>query len=119
MLSKRLREKHDCTGLHGSNRHGNVAVPGEEDDRQRRVRVGKLLLQVEAAQSREADVEQEASRSMPSGAAQERLSSREDFHDQSHVREQSSEGIANGPFIVDDEDNRAVGAQRRSEEHMS
>src|SRR2546425_1272829 len=114
LLPKRLREKLDCTGLHGSNRHGNVAVPGEEDDRQRRVGVGKRLLQVEAAQSREADVEQEASRSMPSGAAQERLSAREDFHGQPHGREQSSEGIAKGPVIVDDEDDGALGAHRIS-----
>src|SRR5207244_13514412 len=74
LLAKRLREKLDCAGLHGPDRHGDITVPGEEDDRQRRVRVGKLLLQVEAAQSREADVEHEASWRMPSRAAQERLS---------------------------------------------
>src|SRR2546425_3982731 len=109
LLPKRLREKLDCTGLHGSNRHGNVAVPGEEDDRQRRVGVGKRLLQVEAAHSREADVEQEASRSMPSGAAQEGRGAREDFHGQPPRREQSSEGIAKGPVIVNDEDDRTLG----------
>ena len=59
-------------------------------------------------------VEQEASRSMPSGAAQERLSAREDFHGQPHGREQSSEGIAKGPVIVDDEDDRALEAHRIS-----
>src|SRR6267143_508356 len=92
LLAKRLREKLDGAGLHGPDRHGNVAVSGEEDDRQRRVRVGKLLLQVEAAQSREADVEHEASWRMPSRAAQECLSAREDFHGQPHGREQSPEG---------------------------
>src|SRR3989442_3725575 len=49
---------------------------------------------------------------MPSRAAQERLSAREDFHGQPHGREQSPEGIAKRPVIVDDEDDRALGAHR-------
>src|SRR5437016_14103162 len=49
---------------------------------------------------------------MPSRAAQERLSAREDFHGQPHGREQSPEGIAKGPVIVDDEDDRALRAHR-------
>src|SRR5258708_23904468 len=70
LLAKRLREKLDRTGFHGPDGHGNVAVPGQEDDRQRRVRVGEFLLKVKAAQTREADIKHEASWRMPSRATQ-------------------------------------------------
>src|SRR5206468_2794538 len=94
LLAKRLGKKLDGTRLHGADRHGNVAVPGEEDDGQRHVRVGKFLLKVEAAQPGEADVEHETSWSMPLRAAQERLSAREDFYGDSHRHEQAPEGFA-------------------------
>src|SRR5437879_13057490 len=60
LLAKRLREKLDRAGFPGPDRHGDITVPGEKDDRQRRVRVGEFLLKVEAAQPRQADVEHEA-----------------------------------------------------------
>src|SRR5205823_3259623 len=59
LLAKRLRQKLDRTGFHGPNGHGDVAVTSEKDDGQRRVRFGELPLKLEAAQPREAHVEDE------------------------------------------------------------
>ena len=83
LFAKWLRQKFDRAGLHGPDRHGNVAVPGEEDDRQRRVRIGKLALKVEATQPREPHVEHETARSIGSRRAQKRLGAREDRHGES------------------------------------
>src|ERR1700704_6363580 len=44
LLAERLRQKLHRAGFHGPDGHGDVAVAGEEDDRQRRVGLGKLLL---------------------------------------------------------------------------
>ena len=57
LLAKRLRQKLNRARLHCSNRHGDVAVAGEENDRQGRICVGKLSLEIQPAQPRQADVE--------------------------------------------------------------
>src|SRR5204863_6328342 len=62
LLAKRFRQELDRTGFHGPNRHGDVAVTGEKDDGQRRVRTGELALKLEAAEPRESYVEDEAPR---------------------------------------------------------
>ena len=44
LLAERLRQELHGAGLHGLDRHGDVAMPGEEDDWQCRVRLGQLAL---------------------------------------------------------------------------
>src|SRR6185369_16566979 len=105
LLAKRLREELDRPGLHGPDRHGDVAVAGEEDDRQGRVGAGELSLQVEAAQPREAHVEDKTSRRIDSGPLQECLSAREDLDRQAHGGEEPPERVADGGVVIDDEDN--------------
>src|SRR5207247_3367214 len=62
LLAERLRQELHGAGLHGLDRHGDVAMPGEKDDWQCRVRLGQLALQVQTAQPWQAPVEPEASR---------------------------------------------------------
>ena len=112
LLAKRLGQELDRAGFHRANRHGNVAVTREKDDRQRCVRVGKLSLEIEPALPREAHVEDEATRSIPSGRTEERLSRREHFDGHPDRREESAEGVADGSVVVDDEDNGCLGAHR-------
>ena len=80
---------------------GDVAVAGEEDDRQGRVGAGELSLKVEAAQPREAHVEDKASRRIDSGSLQERLGAREDLDRKAHGGEEPPERVADGWVVVD------------------
>src|SRR5258708_6092001 len=79
LLAERLRQKLHRTGFHGPDRHGDVAVAGEEDDRQRRVRLGKLLLEIQPAQPRQAHVEHETARRVGATGTQECLRAGEDL----------------------------------------
>src|ERR1700722_6499625 len=64
LIAERLRQELDGAALHRVHRHWNVAVPGDEDDRQVPVGCGKLALKIETALSRKPDVEHEASRTI-------------------------------------------------------
>jgi len=56
LITKRFREKVHRAGLQGLHRHWNVTMSGDEHDLDRWIRIGKLTLQIEAAQSRESHV---------------------------------------------------------------
>jgi hypothetical protein len=107
LLAKRLGQELDRARLHGPDRHGNVAVPGEEDDRQGRVGAGQLALQIEPAEPGEPHVEHDAARRVGSRAAQEGLGARENLDAQPHRGEQASQGLADGLVVIDHEDDGA------------
>ena len=89
-------------------------MTGEEDDRQRGVRVRQLPLEVETAESRQPHVEDQAARHVPPGRAEERLGGREHLDGHAHRRQQTAQRLAHGPVVVDDEDDGRVGAHGRS-----
>ena len=87
-------------------------MAGEKDDRQGDVGIGELSLKFEAAQSREAHVEDETAGSIPSGSAQERLSVREHLHRHAYRAQEATERLADRPVVVDHEDDGGLGAHR-------
>ena len=60
LIAKRLGQEFDRAGLHGAHRHRDVAVPGDEDDREVEPRLRDFALEIEPAQARHADVEHQA-----------------------------------------------------------
>jgi len=50
------------SSLQGLHRHRDITMSGNAHDRDCWIRVGKLVLQIEAAQSRQSDVKDEAAR---------------------------------------------------------
>ena len=62
LLVERLGEELDRAGLHRAHGHRNVAVPGDEDDRQSDACFRELLLKGESAHARQPHVEHEAAR---------------------------------------------------------
>src|SRR4029434_9590642 len=56
LVTKRLREKVHRASLQGLHRHWNVTMSGDEHDLHRWIRMGKLTLKIEAAQSGESHV---------------------------------------------------------------
>ena len=106
LLAERLRQELDRARLHGPDRHRNVAVTRDEDDRQRRVGAGQLPLEVEAAEPGEAYVDHHASRRVGSWTAEKRLRAREDLDAHPHRGQEPLERFAHGPVVVDHEDDR-------------
>ena len=62
LVAKWLGKEVDCSGLHGPDRHRNVAMGRNEDDRYHNARGAKFRLQIEAAQARQPNVQDEATR---------------------------------------------------------
>src|SRR3546814_4390475 len=57
LIADRLGQKIDRAGFHRLHRHGDVAVPGQEDDGFGNTRRGQMLLEVEPARARHSYVE--------------------------------------------------------------
>ncbi len=75
--------------------------------------IDKLSLKVEAAEPRDAYVEDGATRRIPPGSTEARLSGREDFYGHSYKGDEPVERVANGSLVVDDEDDRCLRALHR------
>ena len=60
LVAERLGQELDGAGLHRPHRHRDVAIAGDEDDRQLRLGLRQLALHVETAAPREAHVEHDA-----------------------------------------------------------
>ena len=71
LIAKRLGEKIDGAGFHGLHRHGNVAVPGHEYNRNVDVRLAELGLEIEPAEPRQPDIQDEAACHIGKLAAQQ------------------------------------------------
>ncbi len=59
-VAERLGQEIHRAGLHSPDAHRNVAVSGDQDDRQRDIQLGQARLEVQAAGSRKPDVEHQA-----------------------------------------------------------
>src|SRR6516225_8276229 len=60
LIAERLGKELNRAALHRLHRHRDVAMPGDEDDREFPVRRGKLALKIKAALPRQPDVEDQA-----------------------------------------------------------
>src|SRR4051794_40439072 len=60
LIPKWLGEEIDGAGLHRLYRHRDIAMPGHEDDRNLDIGLGEFALDIEAAQARQPNVEDEA-----------------------------------------------------------
>ena len=60
LITKRLGKKLDGTAFHRLHRHGDVAVSGDEDDRNLPFRRRELALKIKAALTGQSDVENQA-----------------------------------------------------------
>ena len=56
LIVERLDEELQRAGLHGANRHRDIAASGDEYDRQFEAEFGQFLLQLEPAEIRKVDV---------------------------------------------------------------
>ena len=99
-----LGEEFECAGLHDFADGGDVAVGGEEDDGDIDGAAVELLLEVDAGEAGEADIEEEAAVTVGLPGGEERLSGREAEGADGGGGEQVGEAFAHGGVVIDDED---------------
>ena len=93
-------------------RHRNVAMAGHEDDRYMNVRLGEFGLKVQAAQSGQPDVQDQAARDIRKLALQHFGGRAEQLNLQSDRLKKVAEGSAHRYVVLDNEDDRFPGACR-------
>src|SRR6267142_3194510 len=108
LVSKWLRQEVDRAGLHGLYGHRDVAVPGDEDDGHRIVRPGELALQVQPAQTRQPDVQDEATGYVRTFTGEKVLRRRERLDAQSDGLDELLGGAPDRRLVVHDIDDGLV-----------
>ena len=73
LIAKRFGQELDRTPLHGPNRHRDIGVAADEDNRQAGFCLGQFLLKLKPALSRQPDVENQAPREIRRDAIAEFL----------------------------------------------
>ena|SRR6266851_851439 len=92
------------TGLHGSNRHRDIGVTADEDDRQMNICFDQIFVKIQSASSGQPDIENKASRRVWAGVSQEFLHGAEQFDAQAYRSEEALERRADLLIVIDDDD---------------
>src|SRR5262249_52808853 len=108
LLAERLRQEIDRTCLHRLDRHWNVGMSGQEDDGLRFAPGIQVLLEIEAAQSRQAHVQNQASRALVSLGFNQLLRRGKAGRVQTDRLHQFLDGLAYAFIVVDYENERAI-----------
>ncbi len=106
--AERLFNEVQCAILDGADRHGNVALSGDHEDRRRIVLAVKLFQNVEAGFAGNMYIEQDAGWRPASCNRQQRRTIREADHLIASCRQNHRQGFTNGRVIIDHE-NLAAG----------
>ena len=98
-----LGEKLHGPRLHGPYRHRDVAVRSDENDRNLNIGFGELALQVESADSRQPDIEDEATGHVRKLACEELLRGPEQFDLQTHGADKALDCAPHRGIVIDNE----------------
>ena len=104
LITEWLREELDGTALHRLHGHRDVAVRGDEDDRELPVRRGKLALKLKAASPRHSNVEHQAGRAVRRLGLQEIGNTRKLLRMQADGPQQPPDRVAKLRIVIDDRD---------------
>src|SRR3981081_3192569 len=91
LIAKRFGQEIDRAALHGPDGHRNIAMAGHKDDWNMNIRLGYVVLKVEAAQSWQSDVEHQAAGNIRELALQHFRRRTEHLNRQSHRLKEISE----------------------------
>jgi len=67
LIADGFSQELDRTGLHGPNRHRDIGVATDEDNRQVQICLGQLVLKIKPTSPRQPDIEHQASRNVEAG----------------------------------------------------
>jgi hypothetical protein len=108
LLAMRLRKELDRSRLHRHDRHGNVAVAGDEDYGQKIAGFDQDFLKLESAGTRQSDVEHDASWRIGTRAVKKLLRGSEGHHRQAHRLKKILDAVTRGRVIIDDKHQRLL-----------
>ena len=109
MIAERLRQELDRAPLHRLHGHRNIAVPGDEDDRDVDVCRRELSLKIETALPGQSDIEHQAGGSVRASLVQEFGDRGEGLGLQTDGTDQGAERLADLGVVIDDDDGRLFG----------
>ncbi len=92
-----------------SSGHRDVAVSGDEDDRNVNVRRRELSLKIETTSARQPDIEHEAGRSVRAPFVQEFGNRSQGLGLRADGSDQAAERLADPRVVIDDDDGRLLG----------
>ena len=88
LIADGLGQKLYRTGLHRPNRHRNIGMPADEDNRKSDVCFGQLLLKIETTASGQSHIQDQASLAVQRGGSEEFLNRAEQLDPQAHLSEE-------------------------------
>src|SRR5579863_9006863 len=106
LVAERLGEKFHRSGLHGAHGHRNIAVSGDENDRNANVGLGELGLEIESADPRQPDIKDEAGGGIGQLEFQKIGRRGEYLGAQADRSQQAPECLAQRSVVVDHENGR-------------
>src|ERR1700730_12195350 len=104
LVAERLGEEFHGPRLHGPYRHRNVAVRGDENDRNLNIGCGQLALEVQPTDSRQPDIADEATEQVWKLACQEFPGGPEQFDLQTHGFDKALDRAPHRRIVIDNED---------------
>src|SRR5271157_876505 len=108
LVAEGLGQELDRATLHRLDGHRDVAVPGDEDDRELDVRGGEFSLKVEAASPRQPDIEHQAGGSVRPSGLEEFIYRSEQLRLQPDGSEQAADRLPDCGIVVDDDYGRTA-----------
>jgi hypothetical protein len=108
LVTEWLLDEIDGAFLHRFDRHGHVAMPGDEDHRQRIAALDQLLLELQTTESRHAYVEHQAPGPLIRNALEKLVAGPEDLVLEIDGVHKGLHCETNGRVIVDDEHGRGL-----------
>jgi hypothetical protein len=110
VFSYRLREKMNGAGFQGMHRHGNVAMAGQENDRQRNTGVIHLALQLQSVHPGHVNVQDHAALGVHRLNGKKFQRRPERLHRQAHRFDQPGQPFPDRYVVVDQENRFARGS---------
>src|SRR5216683_1056318 len=106
LIAERLGQELDRSSLYRLDGHRDVAVSGDEDDRNVNVRRRQLSLKIETTSARQPDVEHKASGAVRAPLVQEFGNRSQGLGLRADGSDQAAERLANSWVVIDDDDGR-------------
>src|SRR6516162_67102 len=114
LIAERLGQELDRSSLYRLDGHWDVAVSGDEDDRNLNVRCRELSLKIETASAGQPDIEHKAGGSFRAPFFDEFRHRSQRLYLQAHGTEQALERLTDPRVVIDDNDGRLRSHRSRS-----
>src|SRR5215510_138157 len=102
LVTQRLGKKADRATLHRFDRHGDIAMSGDENDGKTATSFGQFTLKIQSTQARHLHIQHQASWSIRHWSGQELLGRREHDRFQRNRSQQARQKGAKGRIVIDD-----------------